>query len=127
MSRKYSVTLTENQMGIVRKALEFYMRSILGQHLYTADELAFMDVDLSPENPEHEKIFDTAIIKRDALAEVFRAAYAIVNIQKKPGIELEAETIWDAIRHALGQSNWPQPFQSGTEPVPEISEIGGGE
>jgi hypothetical protein len=102
---------------------------MLGQPGDLADELAFYGADLSPENPNHDKIFDRCIIKRDMIYDtlngiyrgVFNSGYGVP--EEKSEDMMMAECIWDAIRFARGKSRWGSPFAIGKEPIPKIEVI----
>ena len=132
MGKKYRITLTEEQMGIAEKYIETTMRLLAGQEWMFADEVARLNFDLSPENPNHKAIFDQYIQRRDHIREVMRAAYRIAfepygYLEHKSDEMVEAETIWDAIRTARGASIWGKAYQMGQEPIPgiEVMEDGG--
>lgn len=127
---QYKITLTEEQMKVVMRSLEFRARILMGQEFDLANDLAFYDVDMSPDNPKHKEIFDAAIQCRDALSEVakamFRIAYPPYGTPQKKGDEVcEALTVWDAVRTALGINFWGKPYQQGSEPIPTIENRGG--
>ena len=67
MGKKYRITLTEEQARVTQIALEEYMRLRMGQDMDFCDDIAAIGTDLSPENPNHELIFDRFIHRRDAL------------------------------------------------------------
>lgn len=129
MCKRYKITLTEEQMRIVEKCTEFYFRLMLGQPRDLADELAFYGADLSPENPNHDKIFDRCIIKRDMIYDtlngiyrgVFNNGYGVP--EEKSEDMMMAECIWDAVRFARGKSNWSSPLHIGKEPTPKIEVV----
>lgn len=125
--KAYKITLTEEQMRIIEKCTEFYIRAMMGQESFVAEEIAFDGVDISHDNPNHEKIFDRTLQRRDDLQEVLRAAFAIAHpfYERKEKSETcqNAQCIWDAVRFARGMSNWSSPFQIGTEPLPKIEVI----
>lgn len=128
MSKKYRITLTEEQMGIAEKYIETTMRLFMGQGWMFADELAGLNCDLSPENPYHRAIFNEYIHRRDHIKEIMKAVFAIAfeprgYLENKTDEMLEAETIWDAIRTARGASIWGKAYQMGQEPIPGIEVI----
>lgn len=115
-------------MRIVMKSLEFRFRILLGQDFDLSNDLAFYDVDMSPENPKHKEIFDSAIQRRNALSEVTRALFRIAyppcgTPEKKTEEVSEGITVWDAVRTAMGINFWGTPYQSGNEPIPSIEKI----
>ena len=125
---KYKITLTENQLRVVRVALEEYFRLRMGQDFDFSSDLAAMNVDLSQDNPNHEWIFDRYIARRDHMKEVlrafFRIAFGLHGIpEKKTDDMLIAEDIWDAIRVKQGISRWGRVLNVSGEPVPEIEVV----
>lgn len=132
MSKKYRITLTEKQIAIVERYVEITMRLFMGQDWMFTDELAALNCDLSPENPNHKAIFNSYIHRRDHIKEIMRAVYRIAfepygYLEYKSDEMVEAETIWDAIRTARGASIWGKAYQMGQEPIPgiEVMEDGG--
>lgn len=127
MPKKYKITLTEEQMAVTQDALNEFFRLRYRQSIDFANDIAGQYVDLSPENPNHKKIFDQYIERRDAIMEVMKAVFAIaygnVYHESKPKHCKEAETIWDAIRTVRGLNRWEKAYQSGGEPIPEIEVI----
>lgn len=129
---KYKIELTEDQMRVVQLALEEWFRLRLGQCWELTNDLAFMDCDMSPDNPDHERIFDSAIQTRDALDAImqsaFRIAFGSYGVPKaKTDDMLIAECIWDAVRTARGVNRWGVAHQVGNEPLPEIEVIKDGD
>lgn len=132
MSKKYRITLTEKQMAIVERYVEITMRLFMGQDGMFTDELAGLNCDLSPKNPDHKAIFNSYIHRRDHVNEIMKAVFAIAfeprgYLENKTDEMVEAETIWDAIRTARGFSIWGKAYQMGQEPIPgiEVMEDGG--
>lgn len=122
---KYTIELTEEQMRVTQVALEEYFRLRLGQTFDFADDLTSMGVDLSNDNPKHDRLFDRHIANRDWIEEimkgVFRALWGPYGVPKEKTEDMMiAECIWDLIRFARGQSRWNEPFHIGSEPVPKI-------
>lgn len=97
----YKLTVTENQLRVIQKALESWERLCMGQFWEFADEIAVVGTDLSPEHPEHDRIFDDYIDRRDRARELFDQAFreARPYSQEKTSDMLIAEDIWMAIRH----------------------------
>ena len=126
---KYKIELTEKQMLVTMIALEEYFRLRMGQTFDFADDLSSMDIDLSPNNPNHERLFDEHIRSRDWIENImngiFRTLWTPHGIpNEKTDKMMIAECIWDAIRFALGRSRWSSPFQIGGEPSPKIEKVG---
>lgn len=126
MTTKYTIELTEKQLAIVQNALEEWFRLRMGQGGDFCDDLARMETDLDPKNPEHERLFDAYIARRDHMREIMGAFFRIAfepfgYLKKKTDDMLIAETVWDSIRRARGQSRWGQPLVLGGEPCPKIT------
>lgn len=128
MPKKYKVTLTEKQMSILVSALNEYMRLRMGQDMDFVNDIAFMEADMSPDNPKHKEIFNAAIQRRDSIHEIMKAVF---NIAFQPyGVPREksddamiAECMWDAVRTAIGMNHWGKAMPIGEEPLPEIEVI----
>lgn len=122
---KYTIELTEKQLAIVQNALEEWFRLRMGQDMDFCDDLAKMNADLSPDNPQHERLFDLYLARRDHMQALMKAFFRIAfepfgYLTEKTEDMLIAETIWDAIRCARGQNRWGQPLVLGGEPCPKI-------
>ena len=135
--KKFSLELNENQMQLVKAALEEYFRIRMNQWWDLSDSLARKNVDFSPENPDHEKIFDDYIIRRDcvryALESVGKMLWEYGNPPKTEE-QLMAEDIWQVIRytlwnenHAQGEKTWcvnsQKPMQCSKEPLPKCRRV----
>ena len=125
---KYTIELTENQMRVVQNAIEEYFRLRMGQEFDFCTDLAGINTDLSPDNPNHDWIFDKYIARRDHMQELMRAFFRIafephMYLEKKTEDMMIAECVWDAMRFARGLSNWSEPFHIGSEPTPKIERI----
>lgn len=124
-TKKYTIELTENQVRVIQNALEEYFRLRMGQEWDFCNNLASINVDLSPDNPNHEHLFDMYIARRDHMQEVLRSFFRIAfeptgYLKEKTDDMLIAECIWDAIRCVRGLSNCGSPLHTGSEPVPKI-------
>lgn len=123
----YELKVTEKQLSIIQTALEEYFRLRMGQEADFVIDFCSMGVDLSQENPNHDRIFDRYIDRRDAMREVMRAAFRIgydgPYLKEKTPEMLIAEDIWDSIRYARGQSRWDSPLHLGDEPPIKIQEV----
>lgn len=53
-TKKYTIELTENQVGVIQNALEEYFRLRMGQNFDFCNDIASLNVDLSPENSNHK-------------------------------------------------------------------------
>lgn len=134
MSNKYTLTLTENQIALIKDALEEYFRIRMNQWIDLSNDLAAKNIDLSPENPNHNKLFDKYINDRDAIYEIFECVGRIVKLNgsKKTERQLVAEDIWQVIRHQLwkdseNKSEWcvdaREPMRVSKEPLPKIEKV----
>ena len=128
MGTKYKIELTEKQMKIVQGAVEEWFRLRMGQDFDLCTDLASMNTDLSPDNPNHEQLFNNYIARRDHMQAIMKAFFRIAfepfgYLTEKTEDMLIAETIWDAIRCARGFSRWGKPLVLGGEPCPKIERI----
>lgn len=131
---KYRLELTEEQISVINEALEEYFRIRMGQFWNLTNELAMQNVDLSPENPKHDKIFDRYINTRDCIGAIFDSVCKILDFQlrKKTDRMLTAEDIWQVIRHQMwkdrgDKESWcvdsQEPIQWGNDPLPKIENV----
>lgn len=134
MSNKYTLTLTENQIVLIKDALEEYFRIRMNQWIDISNDLAAKNIDLSPENSNHSWLFDKYINNRDVIYEIFECVGRIVKLNgsKKTEKQLVAEDIWQVIRHQLwkdseNKSEWcvdaREPMRVSKEPLPKIEKI----
>lgn len=123
---KYRIELTEEQMRVLERSTELFMRIGMGQTWDLADMLCEgMLKDYDKDNPESKILFERYIIKRNAIREVLGSAIGIAyHPYRVPESKTEdgmiAECMWDAIRVARGTSRWGEAFQIGSEPIPKI-------
>lgn len=116
----YTITLTEQQIRVTQNALEEYFRLRMGQQRDFCDDLASIGRRLTT-----DKIFESYIGRRDHLEEIMRAFFKIAfepfgYLKEKTDDMMIAETIWDSMRFARGESRWDEPLQIGPEPCPKI-------
>ena len=135
MEKKYTLTITEKQAILIKEALEEYFRIRMNQWRDLADSLAMKNIDLSPDNPNHEKIFDGYIQDRDAVQKVLECVGRILwdgQRNDKSNEQLMAEDIWQVIRHQLWKDSdnkveWcvdaREPLRVSDEPLPEIKKV----
>jgi hypothetical protein len=141
--KKYKITLTENQMYLLKDICELRFRIDLCQESELAEILATMNnLDLSPQNPHHKEIFDRYIDRREDLSAVIRCLYEIAcpwsirgtSRRERDKDALNAETIWGSIRYQLWSDREDRdsleyvvdsnkPMQLGSEPIPEIEVV----
>lgn len=133
MEKQYQIRLSWKQVIVIKDALEEYFRIRMNQWGDLADSLSSKNIDLSPNNQNHEKIFDKYLNDRDAVKEVFECAGRILwgyqQLNPKTEEQLIAEDIWQVIRHELWKSsvakdNWcvdsREPMRMSDEPLPEM-------
>lgn len=134
MNNKYTLTLTKNQIVLIKDALEEYFRIRMNQWIDLSNDLAAKNIDLSPENPKHSWLFDKYINDRDAIYEVFECIGRIIKLNgsKKTEKQLVAEDIWQVIRHELWKeqeikNDWcvdaREPMRVSKEPLPVMKKI----
>ena len=122
---KYTIELTKKQMLMIETATEEYFRLRMGQDWEFCDDIAGLNHDLDPTNPNFERNFDNFIKRRDHLRELMQAFYRIAfepegYLKAKSEEMLIAEDIWEAVRIALGRSRWDSPLHVGSEPFPKV-------
>lgn len=135
MDKRYILSLSEKQAVLLMVVLEEFFRIRMNQWGDLADSLAMKNIDLSPDNPNHEKIFDGYIQDRDAVQKVFECAGRILwdgQRNNKSEEQLIAEDIWQVIRHQLwkdskNRNNWcvdsRVPLRVSDEPLPEMKKM----
>ena len=132
-NKKYRITLNEVQIGLVQKSLEEYFRLRMGQCADFVDDMASLAFDLSPENPDHGRIFDKFLLTRDHIAEMMSAVFKVVfGVYGCPPCEktedvLVAQDLWDVIRVSRGLSRWGTALHTSNEPLPDIEVLDGKE
>ena len=101
---KCKIELTERQCEVVMAALEEYFRINLNQWGDLSHRLALMNTDLSRDNPNHARIFDLYIQRRDIIHKILMAVGSIVwssgNVEQNDDSKI-AQDIWAVIRHNL--------------------------
>lgn len=130
---KYELVLNEEQLNVIKIALEEYFRIRMNQWSGLAEELALQGVDLSPENPRHKEIFECFLVKRDSVQIVLESIGKILgwDYQTQKGeTQLIAEDIWQVVRHELwknqeNRNDWSvdarEPLRMSEEPLPQIT------
>ena len=98
---KYKLELTENQLKVVKSALEDYFRQRMGQFFELPDDIAFDGYDRN----KHDNIdFKERIARRDAGKSLLESAYKLMrpewNLPKMQNCMI-AEDMWRVIRYAL--------------------------
>lgn len=135
----YQLTVTETQLRLIDEALEEYFRIGMNQWWDLADRIAHIGVDFSPENPNHDRIFDRYIKTRDDVRVVLEAAGRILwpyGLEKQDESNLIAQDIYQVIRHQLWLDRPDkksmrdcvesrEPFIQSGEPAPKCEKITG--
>ena len=123
---KYRIELTAEQMRVLERSTELFMRLGMGQTWDLADMLCEETLKgYDKDKPESKIIFERYIAKNKALREVLGSAMRIAygpyhSPETKTEDGMIAECIWDAIRCARGTSSYGTPMQIGSEPIPKI-------
>ena len=123
---KYRIELTEEQMRVLERSTELFMRLGIGQTWDLADMLCEETLKgYDKDKPESKVVFERYITKRNAIRKVLDSAMGIAydpyhTPETKTEDGMIAECIWDAIRCARGTSTYGTPMQIGSEPIPKI-------
>ena len=123
---KYRIELTSEQMRVLERSTELFMRLGMGQTWDLADMLCEGILKgYDKDKPESKILFERYITKRNAIRKVLDSATGIAYApyhypETKTEDGMIAECIWDAIRVARGTSRWGEAFQIGSEPIPKI-------
>ena len=98
---EYQITLTENQLRVAQRALEWFFRLQLGQFSDFADEIALDGYVFDKDNPNNGELFRRYITRRNDCVPLMETAYRIA--QPEPCWKTEdmmvAEDMWAVIRH----------------------------
>ena len=123
---KYRIELTSEQMRVLERCSELFMRLSMGQTWDLADMLCEETLKgYDKDKPESKVVFERYITKRNAIRKVLNSAMGIAyDPYHAPETKTEdgmiAECMWDAIRCARGTSNYGTPMQIGSKPIPKI-------
>lgn len=131
--KKFILELSENQLRLIKDALEEYFRIRMNQWSDLANDLASTGVDFSRENPDHDKIFECFIEKRRCIECVLESVWKMLwGFQGAPRTpeQLIAQDIWQVIRYTLwnenhkpGDDDWcvdsRKPMNLSGEPLPK--------
>lgn len=101
---RFALELNEEQLRLVSQALEEYCRIRMDQWDILADSLAEKNVDLSANNPNHERTFADFLRRRADAKKLLEKAGAVLwggTDNRKSHEQLIAEDIWRVIRHQL--------------------------
>ena len=137
IEKRFSLELNERQLRLVNYAIEEYFHIRMGQWGGLADDLAERGLDLSPDNPNHDRIFSSYLIHRDCAKISFEAIARMLWGDKdnnKTEEQLIAEDIYQVIRHTLwdenhepGKDDWcgdaHEPINFSGEPLPKCRRV----
>ena len=100
-NNKYTITLTEKQLSVVFKALEWFFRLQMGQFFDYATEIAQNGYVYDKSAPNNEADFNAYIWRRNEAQEQFQKAFRIAQprLSNKTEDMLIAEDIWQCIRY----------------------------
>ena len=126
----YQLEVTDEQLRVIQNCLEEYFRLRMGQDIDFINDFCAMNLDLSPDNPKYEHVFDRFIQRRNHMHEVMMAAFYIgygdqKYLDKKTDDMLIAEDLWEGIRFERGVSRWDRPLHVGNEPPAKIRKVEG--
>lgn len=134
---KVSITLTDEQLRLVNKAIEEYFRLRLGQFRDFADDVCADGVDFSPANENHETLFNNYIVRRNTMHATFEALFRqlTINDGRKSQDCIDLIDIWETVRHwfweqipADERPSWTvdstPPLHEGQYPLPIIKKEG---
>ena len=65
--KRFILEVNENQLKLIKTAMEEYFRIRMNQWRDLAEDLTLKDIDLSPDNPSHERIFNDFITRRECV------------------------------------------------------------
>jgi len=103
----YSISVTEEQLRVIQKALEDFFRTRYCQFFDLVDDLAFANFDLKKSEAENidEKEFSRRIERRNEAQAMFDAAGRVARPYaertRKTQDCMIAEDVWAVIRHEL--------------------------
>ena len=122
--KRYLLRVSERQLAVIQKSLEEYFRLRMGRDYYLSDEMAEFNIDLSPDNPEHEEMLDRFLQKQNSLNALmqtyFEIAFGPLGHAKKTEDMLIAQDIWDSIRTCRGINRMNGCIHTSSEPLPDI-------
>ena len=98
--KQFQITVTENQLKLIRIACEEYLRTRMGQFFDYATDISEAGKDIANMSPVD---FDDMIARRNAAQMLMSSAFHLVQplIQNKTEQMLVAEDIYDVIKHEL--------------------------
>ena len=129
MSKRYKITLTENQLALVGTAVEIMLRTGMGQMQDLAEWLTLAGNDY----PRGSDLFCLYVTERNLIQSVLEGIMRNEAAHRKEESDSlrELKTLYEAIRHQQWKDSraleWDvrshKPMMCGKEPVPEIERI----
>lgn len=114
---KYQIDLTDNQLSVVRIALEEYFQPWLKKSGYLCDDFPWFGYAPSPDNPREDH---PGVVKGAFYRELHTPA---VPAAEKTQNALIMADIWAAILYVQGSSRCIVSSGVSSEPVPVIREV----
>ena len=128
-----TIMLTDEQLQLVMRACESFFRTRMGQFRDFADDVCAEGVDFSPENENHETLFNNYIVRRNTMKGTFEVIFhelAMSTCQKSQDC-MDMIDIWETIRYWIWQQkpadkreDWTvdsrPPMNEGQYPLPII-------
>lgn len=99
--KQFKITVTENQLKLIRIACEDYLRTRMGQFFDLANSISEAGTpDISSMTPVE---FDEMIARRNAAQDLMTSAFRLAQpvMQAKTEEMLIAEDIYDVIKHEI--------------------------
>lgn len=137
----YNLTVTETQLRLIWRTLEYYERAMMGQFEDFTDELSVHGLNREDgyfvDGKVDKTLFDTYIERRNAARAYMNSGYHVAcpSVSMKSRDMMIAEDMWVQIRHVLWKEKPEpkyhdtvesrEPFGWGGEPIIEIRRAGG--
>ena len=108
MAKMYNLTVTETQLRLIWRALEYYERAMMGQFEDFTDELSYHGLNRGEDGyfidgKVDDKLFHECINRRNDGREYMNLAYRTICpfVTRKSKDMMIAEDMWVQIRHHL--------------------------
>lgn len=139
----YNLTVTETQLRLIWRALEYYERAMMGQFEDFTDELAMHGLNRGEDRyyidgKLDKELFDTYIERRNEARTYMNIAYraACPSVTRKSKDMMIAEDMWVQIRYQFWKEkpepkahdtvDSREPFGWGGEPIIKIRRVDNG-
>lgn len=119
---KYKIEVDDEQLNIMRIAIEEYFRIRMGQYWDLADTIAFTGFDYDNYTKEE---FDRRITSRDTLRDLLDGYSRTYRINEKPDDISMAVDMWHVIEHQQWLDMDPKPklHRASGKPFPMCSGV----